>query len=620
MTQTKNTLLSMMIGAIGIVYGDIGTSPLYALKSCFILTGIPVSEANILGIISLFIWLLALIVNLKYITIVMRCDQQGEGGVLVLSTICAKLGITALKKPIFLLGIVAMALFVGDSVITPAISVLSALEGLKLVINIPNELIIIAAIITLIILFFYQHLGSGAIGKYFGYIMIFWFIVIGLLGLIAIIKTPAILAALNPYYALKFIFSNGIIGWVSLGGAILVITGVEALYADMGHFGKHAIKASWTYFVLPSLALNYLGQGSLLLNDPSAIDNPFYLLAPKILICPLVILSVIATIIASQAVISGLFSLSWQAIMLHYLPRMKVKHTSINQKGQIYVPAVNYLLCVLTIIAVLTFKNSDSLASAYGLSVASVMLISTLFTGLISYHQWRWSIVKVCFIFIPLLCLDLIFVTTNLSKIFEGAWYTLLIAGIVSYIILVWIKGNEALKRYKLYGRQSLKHYLTEYIPKYTIRIPGCAIFMSRAFNNVPHALEVQLKHNKYLHEKILFIMIVTEDTPKVELSNKFSCEKILPNIFTLKARFGFHEEPNLHKIIAWAEAEGILIQAEDISFFLSRSIPIVSQREILSGIPEKLYIFLAKNSLPAYEFFKINYHNVVELGVRYKI
>jgi len=311
MTQARN-LTSMMIGAIGIVYGDIGTSPLYALKSCFILTGLPVNEANILGLISLFIWLLLLIVNLKYIAIVMRCDQQGEGGVLVLSAICSKLRIANLKKPIFLLGVIAMALFVGDSVITPAISVLSALEGLKLVINIPNNLIILGSILILIILFFYQSVGSGTIGKYFGYIMIVWFIIIGLLGLAAIIKTPTILIALNPYYALKFLFQNGIIGWISLGGAILVITGVEALYADMGHFGKNAIKASWVYFVLPSLALNYLGQGSLLLLNPAAIENPFYLLAPKIFIYPLVVLSIMATIIASQAVISGLFSLSYQ--------------------------------------------------------------------------------------------------------------------------------------------------------------------------------------------------------------------------------------------------------------------------------------------------------------------
>ena len=341
--QNRNNIniVKLMIAALGIVYGDIGTSPLYALKSCFTLTNLSLTENNILGIISLFFWLLIIIVNIKYIFLVMRCDQQGEGGVLVLSSLLSKVKLNKFKKIFTLLGIIAMALFVGDSIITPAISVLSAIEGLKLVTNISQDIIILISIIILILLFGLQNKGSGFIGQYFGYVMIFWFATIAILGLVQIIKIPKILLAINPYYALKFLFSNGVIAWAALGGVILVITGVEALYADMGHFGRKAIKNSWIYFVFPALSFNYLGQGALLLNNPKAIESPFFLLAPESLIYPLAILSVMATIIASQAVISGLFSLTWQAIMLNYLPRMKVIHTSFNQRGQIYVPFVN---------------------------------------------------------------------------------------------------------------------------------------------------------------------------------------------------------------------------------------------------------------------------------------
>ncbi len=620
LNKENKSLTPMMIGALGIVYGDIGTSPLYALKSCFILTGIPINEMNVLGTISLFIWLLMFIVNFKYISIVMKCDQQGEGGSLVLSSLCNKLGIHSLKKELFFLGVIAMALFAGDSVITPAISVLSAVEGLNLVTKIPDSAIITISIFILTILFLFQRKGSEIIGKYFGYIMILWFIVLSLLGLASIIKNPIILYALNPYYAFKFLINNGVVAWASLGGAILVITGVEALYADMGHFGKKAIETSWKFFVLPALTLNYLGQGGLLLSMPQAIDNPFYLLAPKAMIYPLVLLSIMATIIASQATISGIFSLSWQAIMLHYLPRMKVIHTSMNQRGQIYVPVINYILYVSTVIAVLIFKDSDSLASAYGLSVSSVMFISTLLTGLIAFHKWKWSTIRLCLTFVPLLCLDLIFMISNLIKVFEGAWYTLLIAFMVAYIIFVWIKGNKVLETFKGKGREDIKTYLTKYIPLHDTRIPGCAIFMTRSSEKVPYSLEVQLKHNKYLHQKILFIIVTTEEVPTIELSKKFQFEEVLSNIFIINARFGFYEEPNLQKVISWATVKNILVEKENISFFLSRGVPLADKKGVLNGFAEKLYIFLAKNSLSAYEFFKINYQKVVELGVRYKI
>lgn len=620
-SQKKSNLSLMALGALGIVYGDIGTSPLYALKSSFVLTGLPVNEMNIIGTISLFIWLLILIVNYKYITIIMKCDQQGEGGALVLSSLCNKISPRLLKKEVLFLGFVAMALFAGDSVITPAISVLSAVEGLNLVTKMSENNIIITAIIILFLLFILQKQGSGILGKYFGYIMVIWFLVIGTFGVISIYSNnPKILYAINPYYAIKFLLNNGIIALVSLGGAILVITGVEALYADMGHFGQNAIEKTWKFFVLPALILNYLGQGSLLLSSPGAISNPFYLLAPNILLYPFIFLSVIATIIASQATISGIFSLTWQAIMLNYLPRMKVQHTSMDQKGQIYVPVINSILLILTISAVLIFKTSDSLASAYGLSVASVMLISTILSGLIAIHKWEWSLIKVSFIFIPFLCLDILFVISNLVKIFEGAWYTIVIAAIVSYIIFTWIKGNKVLESLKNRGRKDIKSYIADYIPKYNVRIPGCAIFMTRSESRIPYSLEVQLKHNKFLHEKIIFIIIDTVEVPKVELSKKFNYHEILQNIYLIEAKFGFYEEPNLQKIVSWAVSQDILQPKENTSFFLSRGVPYPREKGALMGFAEKLYVFLAKNSLSAYQFFKINNNKVVELGIRYKI
>lgn len=618
--QEKNNLPLMALGALGIVYGDIGTSPLYALKSSFALTSLPVNEINIIGTISLFIWLLILIVNYKYITIIMKCGQQGEGGSLVLSSLCNKTAPNFLKKEVILLGFIAMALFAGDSVITPAISVLSAVEGLNLVTNISEHNVIIIAIFILFLLFFFQKQGSGILGKYFGYIMVIWFFIIGILGLASIINNPKILYAINPYFAIKFLSNNGIISLVALGGAILVITGVEALYADMGHFGKKAIEKTWKYFVLPSLILNYLGQGSLLLSNPSSINNPFFLLAPDNLLYPFIFLSIIATIIASQATISGIFSLTWQAIMLNYLPRMKVNHTSMDQRGQIYVPVINNILLCLTISAVLIFRNSGSLASAYGLSVASVMFISTILACLIAIYKWKWSMLKTCLIFIPFLFFDILFVISNLVKIFEGAWYTAIIASVMVYVIIVWTKGNKVLEHLKNRDRKNIKSYLEGYIPLYQTRIPGCAVFMTRSEHRIPYSLEVQLKHNKFLHEKIIFIIVETEELPKIENDQKFSYKEILPNTYIINAKFGFYEEPNLQKAISWATFQNIIHAKENSSFFLSRGVPYPSPGGSLSDFSQTLYIFLAKNSLPAYQFFKINHNKVVELGVRYKI
>lgn len=613
-------LLGLMVGAIGVVYGDIGTSPLYALRSCFSITNLPISPENILGIISLFLWILIIVVYCKYIFIVMRCDHHGEGGVLALSSLCKKTDNDKVKKVATALGLIGLALFVGDSVITPAISVLSACEGLNLVSNIPEHFIILIALVILFLLFFMQSQGSGNIGKYFGYIMLLWFITISGLGFLSILKNPTILHAINPYYAIKFIINNKMIGFSAIGASILVVSGVEALYADMGHFGKKPIKYTWSIFVLPALSLNYLGQGAFLLNSPNAINNIFYRLAPENILYPIIILSLIATVIASQAVISGIFSLTKQAIMLNYIPRMIIKHTSFYYIGQIYVPAINYILFTLTISAVLIFKNSDSLSFAYGLSVASVMLVTTLFSAILAYYRWKWSLIKMIIVFIPFLFLDLIFVSSNLGKILQGAWYTLAIAMLAMYIMSVWIKGTRTLKTQRDSNNARIAPFLKRYLKKHTIRIPGCAVFMTRSNNVVPAALKTHLKHNKYLHEKVIFVSIITEDIPRVPLEEKFNIVRNLTGVFTVQAHFGFYETPNLNKIIEWMESKKILNSNEEISFFLNRDLPVCNSRNYFNKFNEEVYVFLSNNALTAHEFFKVDHNKVIELGTTFKI
>lgn len=616
---TDKNLAKNIIGSIGIIYGDIGTSPLYALESCFHLAQLSVTRENILGIISLFVWLLTLIVSIKYISIVMRCHQQGEGGVLILSSLCKQIKSLKIKKIAVALGIAGVALFVGDSVITPAISVLSAVEGVGLIANISEHHIVMLAVLILSVLFSLQRYGSGIIGNYFGYIMLTWFLVLGMLGLNSIVQDISILEALNPLYAVTFIINNKIMGIVIIGGSILVVSGVEALYADMGHFGRKSVTLSWMLIVFPALCLNYLGQGSLLLRSPESIDNVFYLLTPSNLMFPMIILSIIATIIASQAVISGLFSLSWQAIMLHYIPRMRIFHTSFEQIGQVYVPVVNYILFVLTISAVIIFRNSQALSYAYGLSVAMVMMMSSILVTILAYYQWHWSKLKIAIIFAPLLLLDIVFVLSNLVKIIDGAWFTLMIAALVLYVIAVWRNGNAALNNQRIIENKNLNDFIKQHIKTNIIRIPGCAVFMTRNSNTVPSALRIHLKHNKYLHEKLLFISIQTLDIVKVKKQDQFIIEKNFDNIFSIQARYGFDEVPDLNKVISMLKSLDILDANEEISFFLSRGLAF-SNQSCISSISKKLYIFLSKNSLPAYEFYKIDYHNVLELGIMYKI
>lgn len=616
----KQGLAPLMIGAIGVIYGDIGTSPLYAMKICFSIGGFPVNEGNVLGILSLFIWSLLLVVTLKYINIVMRVDDQGEGGILVLSSLSTKLKVIKKTAVPMVLGILGSALIFSDGIITPAISVLSAVEGLELISPLLSTHIILLSVLILGGLFYIQRSGSGSIGKFFGPIMIIWFSTLGFLGLYHIILEPTVLKAFSPYYAIAFFLENQWLALLTMGGVILVVTGAEAIYADLGHFGRKAIQYSWNFFVFPALILNYLGQGSLLLLSPEAIANPFYHLVPKIALYPMIVLATIATIIASQAIISGVYSLCWQAIMLNYLPRLNVRHTSSYQFGQIYLPAVNLILCSLTILAVLIFRRSENLGVAYGLAVAGCMIITTFLVFLVAARHWHWSYIKLCVLFIPLFVLDTTFLLTNLVKLIEGAWFTLFSAMCVCYIIRVWLRGNKALIDQKYIPHKDLKSFLTEYQMKHRTKIPGTAIFMTRYPDRVPSSLVIHLNHNKFLHKKMLFLSIIINDVPKINGKDRFNAHQLIKSAYVITANFGYMEDPNFHTIINWAKAENILGEEEDISFFFSKGVPVPSRRMDLSGFGEKLYIFLSKNSLSAYEFYKVPHYRVIELGVRYKI
>jgi KUP system potassium uptake protein len=616
--KSKENLTKLMVGAIGVVFGDIGTSPLYALKSCFFIANLPITAPNVLGVVSLFIWSLFLVTSLKYIHLVLRVQNQGEGGILVLSSLCANL--LRHKKTIPLwMGIVGTALFFGDGIITPAISVLSALEGGQLLMPFSKREIMCGSIILLILLFSIQKRGSGKIGAYFGPIMVVWFLTLGALGVYHIAQNTSILYALAPTNLWHFFINNRTLSFTVLGASILVITGAEALYADLGHFGKRSIHYSWNLCVFPCLVLNYLGQGALILKNPGALSNVFFNMAPLPLLTPLVILSTLATIIASQAIISGIFSLTWQAIMLNYLPRMRIIHTS-TYKGQVYAPTINWLLCALTIGAVLKFQSSENLAAAYGLSVACVMLITTTLVFYVAYQEWRWSIYRLFVFFVPFIFLDITFVITNIVKFFDGAWYTVFVTSCVSYVIYVWRKGSRTLKNQKFPHHKNIMDFINNYQKKKPFRIPGCAIFMSRSASEVPNTLVLNLHHNKFLHEKLIFLSIITEESPRFYGDKKFQADEIAKGVFVIQARFGFQEIPNISKITTWAHEKGIIENTDSISCFLSRGVAVPSHKRIFGKFGEKLYIFLSKNAQSAHEFFKIPHSEVIELGIYYKI
>lgn len=619
-TPVKRGLLPLMIGAIGVVFGDIGTSPLYALKETF--GGehpLPLDKPHILGALSLIVWTLTLVVSVKYVVFVMRADNRGEGGSLALmARLSAALPSGSRSLPtVASIGIIAAALFYGDCVITPAVSVLSAVEGLKIAIPHMEEAVVPITVTILIGLFLIQRFGTDLVGKLFGPVCILWFVVIGALGIHGIASAPAVLAALSPHHAALFLTTNGLTGLLILGAVVLAVTGAEALYADMGHFGRPAIRLGWYLLVMPALILNYLGQGALLLKTPAAVESPFFLLAPKGLILPLVILATLATIIASQAVISGAFSISRQAIQLGYLPRMTIVHTSEHEIGQIYIPLINWALMIACVALVLTFKTSSGLAAAYGIAVTGNMVITTAMMAIAMRVLWSWKtprIVIACAIF---LTIDMAFFLSNIVKIGNGGWVPLGLAALLFMVLTTWKTGRRLLISRLTEGSLPDEHYSSLLASGRIARVPGTAVFLTGTTEGLPLALMHNLKHNKVAHERVILLTVVTQEVPVVADDKRLVSQEVAPGLLRLTLTYGFMETPDVPKTMALAKEQdlGFFYEPMNISYFLSRETIIPSRDPTLPLWQVSLFAWMARSATGAMGFFRLPPGRVVELG-----
>jgi KUP system potassium uptake protein len=620
---SKPAVPALTLAALGVVFGDIGTSPLYALKESFHATrGLPINEINVLGILSLIFWTITLIVSIKYVLVIMRADNNGEGGIMALLALnLRQKGLSPRKKfIIIILGFVGASLFFGDGIITPAISVLSAVEGLSIATPAFDRFIIPISIGILVALFAVQRHGSAVMGKFFGPITLIWFLSIGAIGISSIIQSPFVLALLSPHWAFLFVVNNPFISFFVMGAVVLTVTGGEALYADMGHFGILPIRLGWFLIVLPCLILNYAGQGALLLRDPSAITNPFYLLLPSALLYPMIILATAAAVIASQALISGVFSMAKQAIQLGYLPRLTILHTSDSEIGQIYIPLLNWLLFISITILVLIFENSSSLAGAYGLAVTVTMFCDTLLVAFLAYSYWKWQTWKVLLFIIPFVFIDLILLSSNLLKVFIGGWVPVFIAIIVFTLMMTWKKGREILQE-KLQKDTLALNTFIQYMGDTNQRISGNAVFLTGTPQVVPHALLHNLKHNKVLHERNLLVTISIMEVPYVDTENRIETEVLDKGFYRIRLKYGFKEEPDVPKAFEKAfDTLGLEYNLMDISFFVSRErlIPIMSNK--MSNWREKLFVTMQKNTSPVSDFYKIPSNRVVELGSQIEI
>ena len=620
---SKPAVPALTLAALGVVFGDIGTSPLYALKESFHATrGLPINEINVLGILSLIFWTITLIVSVKYVLVIMRADNNGEGGIMALLALnLRQKGLSPRKKfIIIILGFVGASLFFGDGIITPAISVLSAVEGLSIATPAFDRFIIPISIGILVALFAVQRHGSAVMGKFFGPITLIWFLSIGAIGISSIIQSPFVLALLSPHWAFLFVVNNPFISFFVMGAVVLTVTGGEALYADMGHFGILPIRLGWFLIVLPCLILNYAGQGALLLRDPSAITNPFYLLLPSALLYPMIILATAAAVIASQALISGVFSMAKQAIQLGYLPRLTILHTSDSEIGQIYIPLLNWLLFISITILVLIFENSSSLAGAYGLAVTVTMFCDTLLVAFLAYSYWKWQTWKVLLFIIPFVFIDLILLSSNLLKVFIGGWVPVFIAIIVFTLMMTWKKGREILQE-KLQKDTLALNTFIQYMGDTNQRISGNAVFLTGTPQVVPHALLHNLKHNKVLHERNLLVTISIMEVPYVDAENRIETEVLDKGFYRIRLNYGFKEEPDVPKALEKAfDTLGLEYNLMDISFFVSRERLIPSMSNKMSNWREKLFVTMQKNTSPVSDFYKIPSNRVVELGSQIEI
>jgi KUP system potassium uptake protein len=609
------------VGSIGVVYGDIGTSPLYAFREAVRAAsgGSPANSEAVFGVLSLIFWALILIVTLKYVIVLLRADNKGEGGTFALMA----LGQSVAKRssPLILaLGIAGASFFYGDAVITPAISVLSAVEGLKLVSPVFEPWVLPIALVVIVGLFAVQSHGTARVATFFGPLTILWFLSLAVGGLLHIADSPGVIAALNPWYGLKFLLTHGLLAFTVLGLVFLAVTGAEALYTDLGHFGRKPIQVAWLGFVFPCLMLNYLGQGALVLANAEALENPFYRLYPDWALVPMVILATCATVVASQAVITGAFSLARQAVQLGLLPRFAIKHTSESMAGQIYLPRVNWLLMIGVVLAVITFKSSSHLASAYGVSVTAALVIDTLMAFFVVWKLWNWPLWKAAGLMVPLLLIEQTFFAANILKLFEGAWVPLAIAGMLSLMMFTWVRGYGLLLKITRRNEADLDWLVRKLEAKPPVRVPGTAVFLSSDVNAAPTALMHNLKHNRVLHERNIVLSIRTEDTPRVPRHERVAIDRSSETFIKVVASYGFMETPSIPKIMESCRRKDLNIDMGGTSFFLSRRSLRSTTRSEMPRWQEKLFIWLARTAEDATTYFQIPTDRVVEVGTQVAI
>ncbi|MBT3068969.1 potassium transporter Kup [Rhodoferax sp. U11-2br] len=622
MVTSKTTLRALTLGAIGVVYGDIGTSVLYAVKEVFGAGHVPFTTDNVMGVLSIFFWTLTVIISLKYVTLVLRADNNGEGGLVAMLALASQSVVDKpkLRRVLLYVGIFGTCLFYGDGVITPAVSVLSAVEGLEVVSPALKKAVIPLTLVILFALFFVQKRGTADIGKFFGPITLLWFATIAVLGVSHIWHNPEILWALSPHYALGFAWSNPLTTFLILGAVVLCVTGGEALYADMGHFGKKPIRLAWFTVVMPALTLNYFGQGALLLSDPSAVKNPFFNMAPDWALLPLVGLATLATVIASQALITGAFSVTKQVIQLGYLPRFQVLHTSVKDTGQIYMPFVNWGLFVMIVLAVVLFKSSSNLAAAYGIAVTLDMLITTVLTFFVIRYAWHYPLLLCLAATGAFFVVDMAFFTSNMLKLVDGGWFPLLIAGGIYTIMLTWKDGRRLLKQKIKAEAIDLTSFLEAVFVSPPTRVPGTAVFLTAETGTVPNAMLHNLKHNKVLHETNLFVTVVSQEVPWIGLDKRLAIESLGHDCWQVIVNYGFKNDPDLPKALQSIKGRGCDLDPMTTSYFLSRDTVTPTLGSGMAPWREKLFAQMHLNASGAAGFLNLPSNAVVELGSKIEI
>ena len=621
----RSRLLPLMLTTIGVVYGDIGTSPLYTIRECFFGEhGVPPTHDNVLGVLSLIIYALLVIVSVKYIAIVMRADNHGEGGILALTALVPPRSDAAggaeglLSRPLLILfGIFGAALLYGDGMITPAISVLGAVEGLRVATPVFDPYIVPVSVAILVALFAVQKFGTHRVGGLFGPVMVVWFATLAVLGIRWIVRSPSVLTAFDPRHAIEFFMTNGFAGFTVLGAVFLAVTGAEALYADMGHFGKRPIRFAWFSLVLPALVLNYFGQGALLLQNPEAAHQPFFLLAPPWALYPLVALATAAAIIASQALISGAFSLTRQAIQLGYAPRLDIEHTSSQEMGQIYVPQVNVALAVATILIVLGFKSSSALAAAYGIAVTMTMVITALLLHVVATERWKWPLPVALCVTTVFLSIDLAFFGANLLKVLHGGWLPLVIGTAIFTMMTTWKTGRRIIAERLKARAFPLEQFVAALTEKPPIRVPGTAIFMTAQPRGTPPALSHNLRYNKILHQQVIVLCVSTVQIPHVAADDQLSMEKFDHGVSRVSIRYGFMQDPDVPETLRRAISMGAKIDPNDMTYFLGRETIIVTERPGMAMWREKLFVLMTRNAVRATAYFRLPLERVIELGVQ---